>query len=378
MKFSFALIRLSFVSLLMKADCGASRHGTPRSKASMSLKLALLFCLLIAMGQSLPAVAQESKIAATETAQASAPAPEVKTETDIKRYLIGTGDTLDVIVARRPELNWRGQVNSNGEIPALPYLEKPIRALCRTEEDLAQEIKEAYTKLVKNPEITVRVIERSTRPVILLGAIRTSQRFQLQRDVRLNELLFVSGGVTDRASGDIQIFSTEPFMCTQEGASAEQTAETEKSPLKVVRILDLMAGKEEANPLVRSGDIVTVMVAEPVYVSGGVVSPQSINFRDQLTLARAITMAGGLTGSARGGDIRIYRRKQNLAETEVIKADYNAIRKQQQPDIPLKAYDIIEVPHSSSAATRRNWQTAAQEVVMDEKQSAALPLRVLN
>lgn len=355
----------------------------------MSLRIALLLLILAVAGKLTPATAQETKTAsATPPARETAApvATENRSEMAGRRYLIGAGDTLDVIVARRPELNWRGQVSSNGEIPALPYLEKPISALCRTEEELAQDIREAYAKLVRNPEITVRVIERSTRPVVLLGAIRTSQRFQLRRDVRLNELLFVSGGVTDRASGDIQIYSTEPFICGEQGAAGGEqgaaegqgAAESEKSPFKVVRIQDLMSGKEEANPLVRSGDIVTVMVAEPVYVSGGVVSPQSINFREQLTLARAITMAGGLTGSAKGGDIRIYRRKQNPAETEVIKADYEAIRKGQQPDIPLRAYDIIEVPHSSGSNVRRNWQSAAQEVLMDEKQTNALPLRVLN
>ena len=353
-------------------------------KACIKLKIALLFCLLSALGAGkvLSVRAQESTTPAAASAAPatpapeSTPAPELKAEANGSEYLIGTGDTLDIIVARRPELNWRGQVNSDGQIPALPFLDKPVQALCRTEREVALDIQEAYSKLVRNPSITVRVRERSTRPVILLGAIRTSQRFQLQRDVRLNELLFLSGGVTDRASGDIQIFSTEPFICRER--ETEKEGETAQSPLKVIKILDLMAGKADTNPLIRSGDIITVMVAEPVYLTGGVVSPQSINYREQLTLARAIAMVGGLADSARASDIRIYRRKQAPGETEVIKADLNAIRKQPQTDIPLKAYDIIEVPQSSFSSARRNWQLAAQDVVMDEKRSAALPLRVIN
>jgi polysaccharide export outer membrane protein len=346
------------------------------------MKIALSLCLLssLCLGIALSAQAQDPANASTGAAQKTSPATEAQKATSASVYLIGAGDTLDVNVARRPELSWRGQVGSDGDLPALLYLEKPIRALCRTEEEVAKEIAEAYSKLIRNPEVTVRVMERSTRPAIMFGAVRTPQRFQLQRDVRLNELLFISGGITDRTSGDIQIFSPEPVACLQPGAngeSAEESAPT-KSPIKVVKILDLMAGKEDANPLIRPGDIVTVMMAEPVYLTGGVVSPQGINFREQLTLSRAIATVGGLSDGARAGEIRIYRRKANATEQEIIKADYNAIRKKQQPDVPLKAYDIIEVPQSSGSPARRTWQSAAQEIISDEKQAGALPLRVIN
>lgn len=47
-------------------------------------------------------------------------------------YLIGIGDSLDVSVERRPELSWRGQVNSEGDINSLPFLPKSVRVLCLT------------------------------------------------------------------------------------------------------------------------------------------------------------------------------------------------------------------------------------------------------
>jgi protein involved in polysaccharide export with SLBB domain len=345
------------------------------------MKIALLFFLLVLCGLGCvpDALAQEPSSSPTPIASNSPEPAETKSQTPAGNiYLIGTGDTLEIVIARRPELGWRGQVGNDGTIPALPYLEKPITALCRTTDELSVDVKEAYSRLVKDPSVTVRVVERSARPVIVFGAIRTSQRFQLRRDVQLNELLFLSGGVTDRASGDIQIFRTEPFVCTERNADSEQPAGTGNNPLRVIKILDLMAGKPDTNPIIRSGDIVTVMVAEPVYVAGGVVSPQSVNFRDQLTLGRAIAMVGGLADGAHGDDIRIYRRRQDAAETTVIRADYNAIRKQQKPDIPLAAYDIVEVPSASASVVKRNWQLAAQEIVLDEKRTATLPIRVVN
>lgn len=293
-------------------------------------------------------------------------------------YRIGVGDTLDITVERRPELSWRGQVNSDGDISGLPYLNNPVHVLCLTEQVATDQIKTAYSPLIKSPAVTVNVIERSSLPVYLLGAIRTPQRFQLQRDAKLIELLFISGGVTERASGDIQIFSPIPSPCMPSGQDDQTNASSIGSTIRVLKIMDLMSGTVDANPLIRPGDIVTVMAAEPVYVTGGVVSPQGINFRDQLTLLRAIATVGGLTDNARGSEIRIYRRAQGPTEGEVIKADYNLIKKQKQRDIPLRAYDIIEVPQSSGSSGRRTWQSAAQDIIGDEKKSGELPLRVLN
>jgi polysaccharide export outer membrane protein len=341
----------------------------------------LLFCLTVLSVCTLsPLYAQESKDIKpenpTETKIETSPAiPAASTE-----YLIGIGDSLDISIERRPELQWRGQVGSDGNINGLAYLNKSVRVLCLTEQKAAEEIKTAYAELIKNPAITVRVIERSTQPVILLGAVRTPQRFQMQRDARLIELLFIAGGVTDRSSGDIQIFTPNPTTCNESIPTGEAGNTQTANPIRVIKILDLMAGTKDTNPVIRPGDIVTVMAAEPVYVTGGVASPQGINFREQLTLSRAIATVGGLTSNARGSEIHIYRRTQNIKEQSIIKADYNAIRTQKQPDIPLMAYDIIEVPQSSASdgSGRRTWQSAAQDIIIDEKKSGALPLRVLN
>lgn len=344
----------------------------------MRIVLLLFWLMLLSTGPSLLIQAQEPKDTSAGDTKDAASQENPTVPPNASDYLIGIGDSLDISVERRPELSWRGRVNVEGDINGLPYLNKTVHVLCLTEQKAAEAIKAAYAELIKNPSITVKVIERSTLPAYLLGAVRTPLRFQLQRDARLIELLFISGGVTDRASGDIQIFSPIPATCKDSRPGGEPATEATGSPLRVIKILDLMTGAEGANPVIGPGDIVTVMAAEPVYVTGGVVSPQGINFRDQLTLSRAIATVGGLTSNARGSEIHIYRRKQGPTEQDVIKADYNAIKKKKQPDVQLVAYDIIEVPQSSGSSGRRTWQSAAQEIITDEKKSGELPLRVLN
>jgi polysaccharide biosynthesis/export protein len=339
----------------------------------------LIFCfVLVSTSTTWRVRSQESKSTLPGVPNEVAITPNSNTAATSDEYLIRAGDTLDVIVERRPELNWRGQVSNEGTISALPYVKKAIVVVCRTELGVASEIAEAYVELIKNPTITVRVVERSREPVILLGAVRVPQRFQVQRDVFLLELLFIAGGVTDRASGDIQIFTPVPSTCSQTQPKNEEVANDAKSSLRLIKIMDLMAGVPDSNPIIRASDIVTVLEAEPVYVTGGVVSPQGINFRAQLTLARAIAIVGGLTKNARASEIRIFRRRGSAIGEDVIKADYNAIRKKKQPDIPLQAYDIIDIPQSSSRRDRRDWQLAAQEIETEASQFSSLPVRVLN
>jgi hypothetical protein len=176
----------------------------------------------------------------------------------------------------------------------------------------------------------------------------------MQRKVRLNELMAASGGFTERASGTIQILHTEPLMCPEPGEELEAAPiDGTKIPLEIVKILDLKAGKAEANPVIRPGDYVHVTEAEPVYITGSVYSPQGVYMRDDLTLGRALAMVGGVRNDAKSDDIRIYRQKPGSTEQEVIRVNYSAIKKKEIPDVLLQAYDVIDVPQAGMFSKER-------------------------
>jgi polysaccharide export outer membrane protein len=269
----------------------------------------------------------------------------------IRRYVLGPGDTLDVRVFGQPDLNWSGEVEADGNITSLPFIETPIRAQCRTDKEVQKDVIAAYSKFLRSPQISVRVTGRNSRvPATVLGAVAVPARVLMLRQVRLNEVLTQSGGLTERANGDIQILHTEPVMCLEPGEVAEPlTTETGLSPgtLKIYKWADLLAGKSEANPVIRPGDIVTVMESKPVYLTGSITAPQPVLLRDGYTLSRVIAMVGGTTPGAKNTDVRIYRTKIGSPDIEVIKADLAAIKKKQKEDILLQPYDIIEVPKAS-------------------------------
>lgn len=273
----------------------------------------------------------------------------------IKNYLLGPGDVVEVRVFGQPDLSSTVQVDGDGNLSSLPFLEAPVAAKCRTEKDIQKDIAAAYSKFINNPQVSVRITERNSRqPATVFGAVRQPTRIEMKRKVRLNELMAVSGGFTERASGTIQILHTEPLLCPEPGEEAlAGPVDGTNIPLQIVKIADLRMGKAEANPVIRPGDYVLVTEAEPVYITGSVVSPSGIFLREQLTLSRALAMVGGTRKEAKTSDVRIYRQKPNSTEQEIIRVDYAAIKKNQKPDVVLQPYDVIEVPEAGAFSSQR-------------------------
>jgi polysaccharide export outer membrane protein len=277
----------------------------------------------------------------------------------IRNYLLGPGDVLDVRIFGQGDLNALVEVDSDGNISSLPFLESPIPAKCRTEKAVQKDIAIAFEKYIKKPQVSVRIAERKSRqPATVFGAVRQPTRIQMQRKVRLNELMAVSGGFTERASGTIQILHTEPLMCPQPGEEAEAAPlDGTKLPLQIVKISDLRAGLPLANPVIRPGDILQVTEAEPVYVTGSVFSPQGIFLRDQLTLSRALAMVGGVRPEARVNTVKVYRQKPGAQNQETFVVDYGAIKNNKKPDFFLEAFDVIEVPEAGMFSPGRIGRT---------------------
>ena len=123
--------------------------------------------------------------------------------------------------------------------------------------------------------------------------------------------------------------------------NSDDPARSNESELIDITISNLLKGEESANPQILSGDIVTVLEALPVYVIGGVVNPTRIPLHSELTVARAVASAGGLTKDADNQRITIFRR--NGTGTGIIEADLEKIEAKLAEDVVLQPFDIVEV-----------------------------------
>lgn len=302
--------------------------------------------------------------------------------------LIHYGDLIDVDVIGSVEYDWRGTLNPEGFLNGMDFIDEPVYALCRNEASVADDIAKGYAKLLREPKVVVKILDISNRALSILdGAVKKSQRFQLKRTANLNELLIIGGGLTDNASGEIRIFRPQRLSCSNKneetvsqsnsnGAEREKFVKTSNingSTILNIRIADLISGKKDANPQIMSGDIITVLEAEPIYVIGGVNTPKQISLRSQLTVSRAIDSAGGASKDALLNSVTIFRRLDK--ETKIIEVDLEKIKKGENEDILLQTLDIVDV--GQKGKVKKKYPPVIKFNDYAKNQASNLPLTII-
>ena len=302
--------------------------------------------------------------------------------------LIHLGDLIDVDVVGSTEYDWRGTLNPEGFLNGIDFVDEPIFALCQSEEAVAAAIAKGYGKFLRDPQVVVKILDRNGRPpTFLYGAIKKPQRFILKRQINLNELIILSGGITEKASGEIQIIRPQNLSCeTGDNSNDKKDAELSQAAEKFVavkkesgaklfniKINDLLKGEKKSNPPILSGDIVTVLEAEPIYVIGGVANPKQINARTQMTVTRAIFSAGGCSKDANTKNISVFRRENG--QTKIIEINFEEISSGQAEDITLQKYDIVEV--SQSGRAKRKFPPIINVNDDNKKNVSDMPVRII-
>src|SRR6266404_1151029 len=310
--------------------------------------LLLVFSTSVSRAQA-PAVASGTtartvgeQVAATKTEPAA-------TDT---RYRIGPGDVLEIRVARAPELSRDAvRVDQGGNI-RMPMLDIDIPAACQTEGELSQNVARLYRKYKNDPHVDVFVKEFQSQPVAVIGAIHGAAQFKMQRQVRLLELISLAGGPTDGAGQTIQIVHAGGGpICQQTGSGSDGS---DSSAFVTYKLSDTLHGLAEANPFVQPGDIVSVPLADQVFVLGNVRKPSAIALKEPLTVSHAIAIAGGTAPSTKRDKIRILRQLPGSTQKQEIYVDLAAIEKNKAEDVALMANDVVDVPISGTKSILRS------------------------
>jgi len=264
------------------------------------------------------------------------------------RYRIGPGDVLDIRIFNRPQLSRDAvRVEGSGMI-RMPLVDGEIQAACKTEGELAADIKTRYLKYYRNPQVDVFIKEYHAREVAVIGAINEQGRYQMQRRLRLLDLLTYAKGPSDKAGQTINIVRAPRSGLCNNGAVAVD----EGGSFISLRLNDTMRGEEKANPYVEPGDIVTLPEADQVYVIGNVYSPKTLPLREPITVSRAVAMAGGPLRDSKTDRVHIVRQQQG-GEAEMF-VDLKAIARKQATDVLLQPNDIVEVRESTSKSMIRS------------------------
>src|SRR5215471_8356595 len=142
----------------------------------MSKKLLLMLSGILVASGMFSVLAQDQPQSQGTDVRTSSTSSDVDNQGG-RRYRVGPGDLLDVRVFGQSDLNSTVEIDEDGNITSLPFIEDPIPAKCRNEKEVQKAITDAYAKYIVKPRVSVRVLERRSRqPAVIFGAVRNPTR----------------------------------------------------------------------------------------------------------------------------------------------------------------------------------------------------------
>jgi polysaccharide export outer membrane protein len=171
------------------------------------------------------------------------PAP-VQAATPDYNYIVGPGDTLNIIVWRNPELSMSVPVKPDGKVTT-PLVDE-IVAQGKTSTEIARDVEKALGKFVRDPIVTVIVggfVGPYSEQIRVVGEAAKPQFLAYKQKMTLLDVMIIVGGLTDYADGN--------------SASILRLSEGDKQ--YSVRIKDLVKrGDLTANVEMKPGDILVI------------------------------------------------------------------------------------------------------------------------
>lgn len=243
--------------------------------------------------------------------------------------LIGPGDLIQVDVMETPEMEQQVRVSDAGTV-TLAYV-GTINVSGQTPASAASMIQKALIdkKVMRQPQVSVKVEEYATQDVSVLGQVRTPGTYAITTPQTILKILSLAGGLTDAADRNVTIKRRQPSEEIKYYVSNNSD-----------EVLSNVA-------MVYPGDTVLIPRAPLVYVMGDVSRPggYAITTNDaRLSVLQVVAMAGSANKTSMQSKVRLIRATANGQVELPVRLDQ--IEKGKQPDVMLQPNDIVYVPFS--------------------------------
>ncbi len=256
----------------------------------------LLVALMLSVGLSVPG-------AHAATAKPGGQAAPAKESPAVADYRLGVGDVLHIIVYQNPDLTLDARLSDSGFIsfPLLGAVKVGGLTVSEAESLIATGLKKG--DFVKNPQVTVVIMQVRGSQVSVLGQVNRPGRYPLeQAQTRLSDVLALAGGTATATGSDIVT-----IIGTRDGKPM-------RLEIDLPRVF--AAHDPQADITLQNNDVVWVDRAPIVYIYGEVQRPGPMRVERGMTVMQALASGGGLTprGTERG--IRIHRRNEQTGNIE--------------------------------------------------------------
>jgi len=227
-------------------------------------------------------------------------------------------DLVNVVVLGQPSLSADFEVDKDGGIN-YPLIGR-VEAAGLTPAELATRIQTALgAGFIRRPEVSVRVKEYRSRPVMVLGEVAKPGIYFLKGDRSLVTILAEAGGLASNAGHEVAVarppvgseaeaiekFSTVPLVPGLSDVARLPNADElppgalPGSDIFKASFRELMNGNAEENVILEGGDLVYVPKAAQIFVTGQAARPTTLKFLDGMRVVDALQLAGEFQSEAR-------------------------------------------------------------------------------
>jgi polysaccharide biosynthesis/export protein len=259
---------------------------------------------------------------------------------------LGPFDIVTIHVTDAEELSdkpYRIDPEGNLRLPVVGQ----VHAAGLTVSQLESELRTRLKTLIRNPDVSVSVVEFQSQPVSVIGCVQKPGILQLQGRKTLVEVLSLAGGVTQEAGYTVKITRrTENGRIPLPGAQDDSTGKFNVAEVKLKSLMS--ATGPEQNIVVLPDDVISVPRGEMVYVMGQVVRSGGfvLNERESMSVLQALSLAGGLDRAAQPQNSRILRATTGDSRRE-LPLDLRKILSGRAEDVSLRSDDILLIPASA-------------------------------
>ena len=264
-------------------------------------------------------------------------------------YVLGPNDQFLIRAPRVEEINERPfRVDAEGFID-LPLIGR-VRAGGMTVQQLEAElVKRLREYVVGPPQVMITMSQFRSDPVFFVGHFQRPGIYPLQGRRTLVEMLSSIGGLQPNASRHIKIMRRAEYGTIPLPNAVDD-------PEKKISTVEISMGslRENVNPaediILQPYDVVSVERAELVYVNGEVTKVGGIELgeRDSVSIAQALSMAGGFSRDANRSKVRILRPILDTDRRAPIDVDMNRVLQGKENDVPLLPNDMLYVSRSNT------------------------------
>lgn len=202
---------------------------------------------------------------------------------------------IRVTVYQNPDLTLDTRVSEAGVIsyPLLGSVKVGGLSVTEVEKRIADGLKSG--NFVKQPQVTVLVIQVRGNQVSVLGQVNRPGRYPLEvADSKLSDVLAVAGGVAPTGADVVTVVGVrgnQPF----------------RSEIDLARSIG-STNRSTGDIQIMNGDVVWVDRAPTVYIYGEVQRAGAIRLERGMTVMQALATGGGLTVRGTEKGMRVHRR----------------------------------------------------------------------